>query len=73
LSGGLHTKVRMTLSLPSSESFLMVITQELVQKVDGFVRDIPLVLGCNKPRPWPLSVAAVERVSVLGGEKSSGE
>ena len=47
----------MTLSLASSESLLMIIAQEFVQEVDGFVGDIPLVLGRDEPRPRPLGVA----------------
>jgi len=61
--GAIRTEVRVTLSLASGEALLMIIAQELVQEVDGFVRDIPLVLGCNKPRPRPLGVT-LGRVSV---------
>ena len=54
----------MTLSLTSGESLLVVITEELVQKVNGLVGDIPLVLRRNEPCPRPLSVAVYGRPSV---------
>ena len=62
LAGGraIRTEVRVTLSFTSGEALLMIIAQELVQEINGFVRYIPLVLRRNEPRPRPLSVALGE-------------
>ena len=57
------TKVRVALGLASGESLLMIIAQEFVQEVDGFVRDVPLVLRRNEPRPRSLGVALLGRRS----------
>lgn len=50
-----HTEIGVRLRFTSGESVLMVIAEEFVQKINGFVCDIPLILGGNEasPRfPW---------------------
>jgi len=49
------TKVRMGLCFSSGQTVLMVVAKELVQEINGFVRDVPLVLRSDEssPRfPW---------------------
>jgi hypothetical protein len=42
----------------------MVVTQQLVEEVDGFVRDEPLVFGCNKAVPR-LLLEATQDIVIL--------
>lgn len=43
----------------------MIIAQEFVQEINGFVRDVPLVLRRYEPRPRPLGVALLGRTSEI--------
>lgn len=38
------TEIRMMLRFLGGQSFLMIVSQELVQEVDGFIRDVTLVV-----------------------------
>jgi len=60
----MRTEVRVALSFASTEAFLVIVAQELVQEVNGFVRDIPLVLRRDKSCPRPLGVTLVGGPSV---------
>jgi hypothetical protein len=50
-----HTKIGVCLRFASGQAVLMVIAKELVQEVNGFVRDIPLIFRSNEASPrFPL-------------------
>ena len=55
----MRTEVRVALRFASSEALLMIVAQELVQEVNGLVRDIALVLRRDKSCPRSLGVALV--------------
>ena len=57
-----RTEVRMHLRFSRGQAFLMIITQKLVQEIDRLVRNEPLVLGCNKPRPGFLRITVAWRM-----------
>ena len=51
----IHTKIGVCLRFTSGQTVLVVIAKKFVQKINGFVRDIPLILGGNKASPrFPL-------------------
>lgn len=53
----------MRLCFTSSQAVLMVIAEELVQEIDGFVRDISLIFGSNEASPrFPLVPARPSKV-----------
>jgi hypothetical protein len=51
-------KVDVALRLLGRNTLLVIIPQKPVEEVDRFVRDEPLVLGRDEPRPWPPRIAA---------------
>ena len=52
-----RVKVWVVLRLDRSKPLLMVVSEKLVEEVDGLVRDKPLVLGRNKAGPRAARIA----------------
>lgn len=53
----------MRLRFTSGQTVLMVIAEELVQEIDGFIRDISLIFGSNEASPrFPLVPARPSKV-----------
>ena len=53
----------MRLRLTSGQAVLMVVAEELVQEIDGFVRDVSLIFGSNEASPrFPLVPARPSKV-----------
>jgi len=50
-----HTKIGVHLCFTSGQTVLVIIAEKFIQKINGFVCDIPLILGGNEARPrFPL-------------------
>lgn len=62
-----RVKVGVALGLLGGEALLVVVAQQLVEEVDGFVGDEPLVLRCDEAMPG-LLLESTEDVVVLGVE-----
>lgn len=58
----------MILSFESSQTFLVVVTKKLVQKVDRLVADVSLVLRGHKTCPWFALVSVNTKVALSGVE-----
>lgn len=51
----MHTKIGVCLCLTSGQTVLVVIAKKFIQKINGFICDIPLIFGGNKASPrFPL-------------------
>jgi hypothetical protein len=58
-----RTKIGVRLRFTSGQTVLMVVAEELVQEIDGFVRDISLIFGSNEASPrFPLVPARPSKV-----------
>lgn len=53
----IHTEIRMRLRFQSRQSFLVIVAKQLVQKVNGFIRNVTLIIGCDESRPWLLWIS----------------
>lgn len=59
-----RTEVRVLLALLGRQPLLVVVPEQLVQKVDGLIGDVPLVLGRDEARPRLARVPAEQVVEL---------
>lgn len=66
------TKIGVRLRFTSRQTILMVVAEELVQEINGFVRDISLIFRSNEASPWFPLVPARQNMD-YGGVRPSIE
>ena len=57
------TEVGVALRLSCGEPLLVIVSQKLVQEINGFIRNVSLVLRGDESRPGLLWVTASKKVS----------
>lgn len=58
-------KVRVLLRLLGGQSFLVVVSKQLVKEVNRFVGDVSLVVGCDELAPWLSGVTSQKSIVIF--------